>query len=135
MSGEPYDWACEPDKHCPYCTPRMDQRDVDLEYRKVWATEWPDDYPTQLPQRTRMTGRIVFKPPLSHVCLPPEQNLEVRLPVGTLWECDCGAVWQVHDDVKPQGWVNRRDWVRLGRIQAWWVRRHHTGWTYKELST
>jgi hypothetical protein len=40
----PWDWECEPDKHCPYCTPPMDQRDVDLEYCKVWATEWPDDY-------------------------------------------------------------------------------------------
>jgi len=31
MSGdpEPYDWACEPDTRCPYCTP-LDPRDIDL---------------------------------------------------------------------------------------------------------
>jgi len=28
----------------PYCTPPMDQRDVDLEFCKVWASNFPKDY-------------------------------------------------------------------------------------------
>jgi len=40
----PWDWECDPDHYCPYCTPPMDQRDVDFEYRKIWATTWPGDY-------------------------------------------------------------------------------------------
>jgi hypothetical protein len=31
---EPYDWACEPETHCPYCTP-LDPRDIDL-----WAAQF-----------------------------------------------------------------------------------------------
>jgi len=39
-----YDWECEPESGCPDCTSPLNQADVDLEYRKLWATTWPGDY-------------------------------------------------------------------------------------------
>lgn len=79
-------------------------------------------------------GRYVVRVQREHRCDPPTESSfgSIVEEPGTTWECgDCGTVWRVYDEVLPRGHTNRKAWVRLNRLHAWWVtttwrRRHRT---------
>lgn len=79
-----------------------------------------------------MTGRIVYMPAppvYPHVCQPPtddefgcfpmlpETDPQEPAPVGTVWQCECGATWVASSAREGDCWRRESRWARWRRTR------------------
>lgn len=71
------------------------------------------------------SGRWVDLKPTPHRCRPPVDEthcgpglLHAIAPLGSVWECECGKLWRVRNDIQfgpawfKAGWLTRRKYRR-----------------------
>jgi hypothetical protein len=96
---------------------------------------WVPRYEPVAPDPGFPTGYLVLQPkPRPHTCMPPVTTLRLTpivavsvpaAPVGVVWRCHCGRLWQVAETpevTRGQQLAERRAWVRA----SWWTR-----WRYR----
>lgn len=70
-------------------------------------------------------GQWIDLKPTPHRCQPPVNGasglLYAAAPLGSVWECECGKLWRVRNDVDlgpawfKAGWLTRRKYSQRER--------------------